>query len=32
MDTGRLEALLGNTPRDWREALREHLESRLISR
>ncbi len=32
MDTGRLEALLGHPPRDWREALREHLESRLISR
>lgn len=32
MDTGRLEALLGHSPRDWREALREHLESRLISR
>ena len=32
MDTRRLEALLGKAPRDWREALREHLESRLISR
>jgi dTDP-4-dehydrorhamnose reductase len=32
MDTRRLEALLENPPRDWREALGEHLESRLISR
>lgn len=32
MDTRRLEILLGSPPRDWREALREHLESRLISR
>ncbi|WP_367870302.1 NAD(P)-dependent oxidoreductase [Luteolibacter sp. Populi] len=32
MDTGRLAALLGKPPRDWREALREHVESRLISR
>jgi dTDP-4-dehydrorhamnose reductase len=32
MATERLEALLGRPPRDWREALREHLESRLISR
>ena len=32
MATRRLEALLGNAPRDWREAMREHLESRLISR
>lgn len=32
MDTRRLEALLGKAPRDWREAMREHLESRLISR
>ncbi|WP_052573412.1 NAD(P)-dependent oxidoreductase [Haloferula sp. BvORR071] len=28
----RLSALLGHEPRDWREALREHVESRLISR
>lgn len=32
MSTRRLEALLGGAPRDWREAMREHLESRLISR
>lgn len=32
MATRRLESLLGAPPRDWREALREHLESRLISR
>lgn len=32
MDTRRLEALLETPPRDWREALRQHLESRLISR
>ena len=32
MDTGRLAALLGKAPRDWREALWEHVESRLISR
>lgn len=32
MDTRRLEALLGKAPRDWREAMRGHLESRLISR
>jgi dTDP-4-dehydrorhamnose reductase len=32
MATPRLEALLGKPPRDWREALREYLESRLISR
>ncbi len=32
MATRRLEALLGHPPRDWREALREHLESSLISR
>ena len=32
MATERLEALLGKAPRDWREALREHLDSRLISR
>ncbi len=32
MSTKRLEALLGAPPRDWREALHEHLESRLISR
>jgi dTDP-4-dehydrorhamnose reductase len=32
MDTRRLAALLGNDPRDWREAMRGHLESRLISR
>ncbi len=32
MDTRRLARLLGEEPRDWREALREHLESRLISR
>jgi dTDP-4-dehydrorhamnose reductase len=32
MATKRLEALLGRPPRDWRESLREHLESSLISR
>ena len=32
MDTAKLAKLLGEEPRDWREALREHLESRLISR
>jgi dTDP-4-dehydrorhamnose reductase len=32
MDIQRLEALLGTAPRDWREAMRDHLESRLISR
>lgn len=32
MATGRLEALLRRPPRDWREALWEHLDSRLISR
>jgi len=32
METRRLEALLGKAPRDWREAMRDHLESRLISR
>jgi dTDP-4-dehydrorhamnose reductase len=32
MATERLERLLGRPPRDWRTALREHLESRLISR
>ena len=32
MCTARLEAVLGKTPRDWREALREHLEGCLISR
>jgi len=32
MTTAKLEALLGEAPRDWREALREHLDSRLISR
>lgn len=32
MADGRLEALLEKAPRDWREAMREHLESRLISR
>lgn len=32
MDTRRLAVLLGREPRDWREALREHLESLLISR
>jgi dTDP-4-dehydrorhamnose reductase len=32
MSTQRLDSLLGHPPRDWREALREHLESRLISR
>lgn len=32
MATDRLESLLGIPPRDWREALREHLDSRLISR
>ncbi len=32
MATEKLAALPGGTPRDWREALREHLESRLISR
>jgi dTDP-4-dehydrorhamnose reductase len=32
MATERLEALLGKPPRDWREALRVHLDSRLISR
>ena len=32
MATGKLEALLGRPPRDWREALRLHLESGLLSR
>ena len=32
MDTRRLEALLEAPARDWRVALREHLDSRLISR
>ena len=32
MDTRRLAALLGKAPRDWREAMRGHLESCLISR
>lgn len=32
MATKRLEALLGHPPRDWREALHRHLESRLLSR
>jgi dTDP-4-dehydrorhamnose reductase len=32
MATKRREGLLGRPPRDWRAALREHLESRLISR
>lgn len=32
MATKRLEAALGGPLRDWREALREHLEYRLISR
>ena len=32
MDTAKLAKLLGDEPRDWREALREHLASRLISR
>jgi dTDP-4-dehydrorhamnose reductase len=32
MATPRLSAILGNPPRCWREALREHLEEHLISR
>lgn len=32
MATNRLEALLGMPPRDWREALREHLGARLLCR
>lgn len=32
MDNTKLASLLGREPRDWREALREHLESRPISR
>ena len=32
METRRLEVRLGKAPRDWREAMRGHLESRLISR
>ncbi len=32
MATEKLASLLGRPPRDWREALREHLESRLICR
>jgi dTDP-4-dehydrorhamnose reductase len=32
MATGRLDALLGGPPRDWREALRQHLDSRMLSR
>lgn len=32
MSTKRLENLLGRPARDWREALRQHVESRLISR
>ena len=32
MATDRLSAVLGKAPRDWREALREHLEACLISR
>ena len=32
MSTARLEAVLGKAPRDWREALREHLEGCLLSR
>jgi dTDP-4-dehydrorhamnose reductase len=32
MATERLSALLGHPPRDWREALREHVEALLISR
>lgn len=32
MATDRLAALLGSPPRDWRAALREHLEASLISR
>lgn len=32
MATGRLTALTGVRPRDWREALREHVAARLISR
>jgi dTDP-4-dehydrorhamnose reductase len=32
MATTRLAALLGEAPRDWRDAMREHLESRLLSR
>ena len=32
MATERLKTLIGKAPRDWREALREHLESQLISR
>jgi dTDP-4-dehydrorhamnose reductase len=32
MATERLDALVGKELRDWREALREHLDSRLISR
>lgn len=32
MATNRLETLLDHPPRDWREALQRHLESRLLSR
>ena len=32
MATGRLNDLLGKAPRDWRLALREHVEALLISR
>lgn len=32
MGTVKLAKLLGDEPRDWREALREHLETRLICR
>jgi dTDP-4-dehydrorhamnose reductase len=31
MATPRLEALLGRTPRDWREALREHVQHQLAA-
>jgi dTDP-4-dehydrorhamnose reductase len=32
MATDRLEALLGKAPRDWRIALREHVDTLLLSR
>lgn len=32
MATGRLDSLLGGPPRDWREPLRQHLDSRMLSR